>query len=64
MIVSRGLVGPKMCDKLARQKGNRLIFLYSYALKPTFRANTGRLVGLFKHDSTPENRNGEKECNM
>ena len=28
--------------------GNRLIFLYSHGLKPTFPANTGRVVALFK----------------
>ena len=44
--------------------GNRLIFLYFFVMKPTFRANMGNPVRLSKHTSTPENRNGEKECNM
>jgi hypothetical protein len=48
MIVSRGLVDPKANLKLVGRKGNRLIFLYSFALKPTLRASAGRLVCLFK----------------
>ena len=48
MIVSRGLVGPKTGLKLAGRMGNRLILLYSFALKPTLPASTGKPVSLFK----------------
>ena len=48
MIVSRGLVGPKMYDKLVRQKGNRLIFLYSRKMKPTLGANADNTIVLLK----------------
>ena len=48
MIVSRGLVGPKMYLKLVRQKGNRLIFLYSRKMKPTLGANTDKTIVLLK----------------
>ena len=48
MIVSRGLVGPKMCLNLTRQKGNRLIFLYSCNTKPTLGANADNTIVLLK----------------
>ncbi len=48
MIVSRGLVGPKMHLNLVRRKGNRLIFLYSHALKPTLGASAGKIIVLSK----------------
>ena len=44
--------------------GNRLIFLYFLDDETNVSANTGNLVWLFKHNSTPENRNGEKVCKM
>lgn len=48
MIVSRGLVDPKISLKLAGRKGNRLILLYSFAIEPTLRASAGSPVRLFK----------------